>query len=80
MVIARPEVALLIVGRTARRRLWETAQFHAIMPLRSPTSSLPTGDPMPELPSALLVLEDGTRWPGRCLGAPNTAVAGEGVF
>ena len=35
---------------------------------------------MPELPSALLVLEDGTRWPGRSFGAPTTATAGEVVF
>ena len=37
---------------------------------------------MPELPSALLVLEDGTRWPGRSFGAPATATAtaGEVVF
>ena len=35
---------------------------------------------MPELPSALLVLEDGTRWPGRSFGAPTAAIAGEVVF
>ena len=35
---------------------------------------------MPELPSALLVLEDGTRWPGRGFGARATATAGEVVF
>ena len=35
---------------------------------------------MPELPSALLVLEDGTRWPGRSFGARTAATAGEVVF
>ena len=34
---------------------------------------------MPELPPALLVLEDGTRWPGQAFGAP-VATAGEIVF